>query len=694
MSPLNRRFPNLMPWLLSLVACVVSLASPPDIRWRAGGHFLAVESMEFSPDGQRIVSASSDVDVKLWEVASRRLLWTSAAGRFGPSGISVAPDFSYYLASASELDTNLVVQELTGDYAVRPLGSLRLRPLLTAISPSGLRAAAFGQVMTPALDRHLRVWNVATGADVASPNAEALPGGVLLERIEFLTEDELILGDFQSLTRWSLDGTVRWSRSTASPNGITFEAVSPDRTSILVQEEDRVKLLDASTGEPRWSLNESLGVSWRFRFNADGTRFVITFSATVAEPGRLEIRSTGDGTLVRVLPIPFQRPVPAFSPDGTSLACGHSAGIHLTSLAGEAHWEPLTESWSPLTRIAVGSAQNWVAAIADSSRVDLRHLESGERFRSLETDNPLAALVAAPDGSWLAFTTQETNLARYRPATDSFDVPPLPTRRIGTLAVSADGSRLLAAPSDTGATMIDTANWQVTAQLRAPQGHSTVVDAVWSADAARLTTTSPGGVALTYSKDGADPQFTNDWAWDRIASMRFLPDGDTILSLHRSGQLRRWRVSDGAILSERNTGVVNPSAAAFSPDHRLLVASAIGDPLRVFNTDTGAEVDHWTREAGYQIRDLEFSSDGAWLVNARLDGALIGFRAPFLLFDSRVTSEGVEFSVSGGAGPYQWQRHPTGPGSWSAFGSQFTGRTVSIPDDGSGPWLFRLVEVP
>jgi len=117
MKSRNKPFSTLVALLLGLGFYQESGAAEPDIRWRAGGHLMPVGSVDFLADGERLISASSDVDVKLWDIPSRRLLWTSAAGRFGQSGIAVAPDGSFYIASANERDTNLVVQRLSGDFS-------------------------------------------------------------------------------------------------------------------------------------------------------------------------------------------------------------------------------------------------------------------------------------------------------------------------------------------------------------------------------------------------------------------------------------------------------------------------------------------------------------------------------------------------------------------------------------------------
>lgn len=683
----NPMLPALLVLLFGLGCTVDSSATEPDIRWRAGGHFLSVASVDFLPDGQHLISASSEVDVKLWHLPTRRMAWASSDGHFGASGISVAPDGSFFFAAATEMDTNLVVRALSEGFQTTRVGSLHVIPYAKAISPSGQRAAAGGFSATPIEVRDLRVWNIASGLELAALLAESLPEIGYIERLEFVTEDDLIIGSFNRLTRWSMDGTVRWSRSAPPPGEVLLKSISPDRNRLLVEEDRALKLLDSATGEPMWTLAGAAVDSWRARFNPEGTRFALAFSDNPPGQGRIEIRATADGALLRTLPIPFLLPVPSFSPDSLWLACGHTEGIHLTPLAGEAAWEPLTDSWGPIRRVAIGAAQDWIAS-SRGRRLDLRRLDTGVHFRSLEMGSPMA-IAAAPDGSWLAFNTNSTHLARYRPATDSYDAPAIETGTLSDLSVSADGRRLLAVPLNGEAWMLDAATWQVTAR---PKGAGPVL-AAWARDASRLSV-GFGGLARTYDLDASQARFTRDWGTDLIRFLEYLPDGETVLSLHRSGQLRRWRVTDGEVLSEAATGLTKPTSVTLSPDQRVLLVAVRGEGIRILDAATGAELDRWTRDTGYQVSSLRFSEDGAWLVNGRLDGTVVFSRAPIVLHSARAAGLGLEFFISGGSGPYQLQRYSARNGSWSNIGLQFTGNSASVDFDGPGPWLYRLVTAP
>src|SRR5262249_2483708 len=55
------------------------------------GHTNAVQSVAFSPEGKRIVSASYDNDWKLWDVQTGRDLLTTQAGTNGAACVAFSP---------------------------------------------------------------------------------------------------------------------------------------------------------------------------------------------------------------------------------------------------------------------------------------------------------------------------------------------------------------------------------------------------------------------------------------------------------------------------------------------------------------------------------------------------------------------------------------------------------------------------
>jgi WD40 repeat protein len=128
------------------------------------GHTDAVRSIAFSPDGNRIASASSDRTIRVWDATTGEVV----AGPFTEHAswvrsIAFSPD-GQRIASASDDCTVRVWDAATGQItAAGPFTGHINWVLSVAFSPDGKRIASASE------DRTVRVWDAVTGQIVAGP---------------------------------------------------------------------------------------------------------------------------------------------------------------------------------------------------------------------------------------------------------------------------------------------------------------------------------------------------------------------------------------------------------------------------------------------------------------------------------------------------------------------------------------------
>jgi tetratricopeptide (TPR) repeat protein len=184
------------------------------------GHEARVTFAQFSPDGSRLLTASQDGAVRMWDAGTGRPLTPPLRHGRAVSGAAVSPDGSRVI-TASDDGTVRVWDGVTG------------QPLLPAfqhagaVFPEGFSPGG-DRVVTAGADNTARVWNVGTGQPLTPPLQH--------------------------------NGTVHSA------------CFSPDGCLVLTTADKVVRTWDAATGEPVTPPWGHDGVALSARFAPDGVR--------------------------------------------------------------------------------------------------------------------------------------------------------------------------------------------------------------------------------------------------------------------------------------------------------------------------------------------------------------------------------------------------------------------------------------
>jgi WD40 repeat protein len=332
------------------------------------GHTAPVTSVAFSPDGQRIATASEDNTVKVWDARTGQMLLPLQGHTYTVASVAFSPDGQRIVSGAGELNNSV---PLGGEHQ-KP-GEVKVWDAQTGqqiLSLEGHLAGVTGVVVSPdgkrivsagGWDQPMKVWDAQTGELILSLDCHRNGTVTMVTSLVFSPDGKRIAtasksrlvevwkewhpDDFGQQKVWTVwdasTGQQLFSLLPYTPYQLPTAAFSPDSRLIAVasdwEKEWTVKVWDAQTGQ---KLHDSLPSGAYVVAFTRGGRQIVGFGSgllTVWDTRTGQKIHSFKGEMVKHFPSEEVTAV-AFSPGGRRLAI---AGKRPDRKRGLMVWTPV-----------------------------------------------------------------------------------------------------------------------------------------------------------------------------------------------------------------------------------------------------------------------------------------------------------------------------------------------------------------
>jgi WD40 repeat protein/tetratricopeptide (TPR) repeat protein len=587
------------------------------LKWHQGPVF----SASFSPDGLRVVTASSDKTARIWDTRTGQLLAVLKGHEAVINNAVFSPDGSRVL-TASRDKTARVWDAVNGGLIAVLRGNER-EVWNATFSPDGSRVVTASGIISltfedalAALDQTSQ--NTARIYDAANGNEIAVLRG----------HERVVMG----------------------------AAFSPDGTRVVTASGDGARIWDANSGNVIVILDSSAAPVSSAAFSPDGSRVVTAtgkFSALEGRKGHIWDAATGK--TIAVLE-GHQSPLlsAAFSPDGARIVTASfdgtariweaSSGKEIAVLKG--HDRPVNlAAFSPDGSRVVTASQDQTARIYDAEngaeKAVLRGHEDVVNSAAFSPDGA-HVVTASSDGTARIWDTdyvgefillkEQKERMNYYGANFSWDSTRVATaesnavniwdvsngnqsvalrgheREVWSVRFSPDNSRVVTASLDQTARIWDARTGQVIAVLRGHEGE--LRGAEFSFDGLRIVTASDDKTARIWDAQNGQPIATLIGHEAELKEAKFSRDGSRVVTASADKTARIWDAQTGqviAVLAGHEGGI---NTAEFSRDGSRVVTASEDKTVRVWNAVSGQPIVVLRREREEGMFGARFAPDG------------------------------------------------------------------------------------
>ncbi|AFY99280.1 AAA-like domain-containing protein [Calothrix sp. PCC 6303] len=580
------------------------------------GHESDVRSVVYSPDGKNLASASHDKTIKLWNVATGKVISTLTGHESEVRSVVYSPD-GKTLASASRDNTIKLWNVATGK-VISTLTGHKSYVNSVVFSRDGKTLASASH------DKTIKLWNVATGKVISTLTGhKSYVNSVVFSR------------DGKTLASASHDKTIKlWNVATGkvistltghkssvisvvySPDGKTLASASWDN--ITASLDKTIKLWNVATGKVISTLTGHESDVRSVVYSPDGKTL-----ASASADNTIKLWNVATGKVISTL-TGHESDVRSvvYSPDGKTLASASADNtIKLWNVATGKVISTLTGHESEVRSVVYSpDGKNLASASADNT-IKLWNVATGKVISTLTGhESEVRSVVYSPDGKTLASASWDNTIKLWNVATGKV-ISSLTGHKseVNSVVYSPDGKNLASASADNTIKLWNVATGKVISTLT---GHeSEVRSVVYSPDGKTLASASWDNTIKLWNVATGKVISTLTGHESVVNSVVYSPDGKTLASASWDNTIKLWNVATGKVISTLTGHESEVNSVVYSPDGKTLASASWDNTIKLWNVATGKVISTLTGHESV-VNSVVYSPDGKTLASASADNTI------------------------------------------------------------------------
>jgi WD40 repeat protein len=579
------------------------------------GHTDAVRRVAFSPDGLRIITASSDHTARIWDTTSFRPPIVLTGHGDGVMHVVYSPDGTHIVTASADGTARVWLASDGNERSV--LRGHADKVIHAVFNHDGTRVA------TASHDGTARIWDVTSGKELV-----VLRGHTgKLSSVDFSPNGSRVVTA-------SEDGTARLWSATSGKNlivlrghgkKVNWAAYSPGGRHVVTSSDDgTARIWTASNGRSMVLQGHTKSVLHAV-FSPDGTRV-----ATASEDGTARLWRASDGTEIAMLN-PGESIVnhAEFSPDGNHLVT--SSGVLDLANSTARLWDATTgvqeailhghegmlfhAVFSPAgDRIATASYDNTARLWTTNGSLKVPNMTEDCRINTDSTASLIKGTTGDPHSSSKArvfnsYAEAGAKAMKFRQFLETLNFVDELHAEDGRI------TRVIGMPERSLPILVNLESHTIT-ELR---GHNQVVhSAAFSLDGRLIVTASSDHTARLWNGVNGAPIAILNGHTDTVWNAAINSDGTRAVTASEDHTARLWTV-DGTpllILKGHDAGVIHVS---FSPRGNMIATASWDGTARIWDASTGTTL-HILRGHRDKVLNAGFSPEGRRVATASSDG--------------------------------------------------------------------------